>query len=265
MSTKGKQRRKVLPPLPQSLDINSNSFADDTDVDDLSGDSKIILDSMMRKMDEVKSELLARLDEKIKVIEKLESEVDYLRRENTDIKNRLEDIESYQRSESLIISGNALPEVKNGENCSHAVVDILKNQMNFVLPKEAISAAYRLGKKSSAQTADKRNIFVKLNKREDKQSILASCKTAKPSNLYINENLTPTRYKILTLLKLVRRAQPSRLSAVGSRDGKVFAWIKFTDAATATKGIFSSILEVENLCGQLGLDFSQLSSRIRNN
>ena len=186
MSSRGRPHKKVLLPLPQSLDINSNSFADDTDIDDLSGENKIVLDIMMRKMDEVKSVLLARLDEKVKMIETLESEVDYLKRENKDMKHRLEEIQSYQRSESLIISGNAVPEVNNDENCSRVVVDILKNQMNFVLPKEAISAAYRLGKKSLAQTADKRKIFVKLNKREDKQSVLASCKRATVSHqIYI--------------------------------------------------------------------------------
>ena len=101
---------------------------------------------------------------------------------------------------------------------------------------------------------------MKFKNKEEKQTILNNCKTMKPSNLYINENLIPGRARILTVLRRMRRERPSRLSAVGSRDGRVFAWVKPPNpASSAFRRIVSTMNEVEQLCGEFDLNFADVN------
>ena len=58
------------------------------------------------------------------------------------------------------------------------------------------------------------------------EDLLRSCKTAKPPGLYINEWLTPTRSKVLATLRQARKRFPDTISACGSRNGRVYVWIK---------------------------------------
>ena len=115
MSTKKLRKGKnILPALSPALDINSIGFAPDTDLSKLSPDNRIIVDLMMRKMDEVKRELMSKLDEKDEKIEEMNKQVGSLKSEVRELKTRLEDVESFQRGDSLIFSGEALPQV--GDN-----------------------------------------------------------------------------------------------------------------------------------------------------
>jgi len=268
MSTKTKTRnpKKVLPPLSSNLDLNSNVFAPGVDIDSLSGDCKIILELMMGKMDEMKNTLLAKLDERDRKIEMLESQTRSLHSEFTDLKTRLEDVESYQRADSLIFSGDAVAVERENENCSRMVVDLLKDNLNYVIQPDVVLTAYRIGKKSLSQGASRRNVYVKLKDRAEKQSILSNCKSVKPPNLFINENLIPARAKILVVLRRIRREQSSRLSAVGSRDGRIFAWLKPPNPnSAASKIIISSMAEVERLCIDFGLNFSDITKPLPHN
>ena len=59
-----------------------------------------------------------------------------------------------------------------------------------------------------------------------KRDILLACRTYKPRNLYVNDNLTPNRSKILYALRQIKRRQPGLLTGCGSVNSRVFAWYK---------------------------------------
>ena len=65
-----------------------------------------------------------------------------------------------------------------------------------------------------------------LCRRERKYDLISACKQTKPPNLFINENLTPTRNNILFSLRCVKKKFPSIVAACSSHDGKVYTWIK---------------------------------------
>lgn len=258
--------KNILPPLPGNLDINSNSFSPDFDIDSLSEGGKQLIELVMHKMDEMKGEIIAKIDEKNSEIERLENRVVQLTDEVSDLRGRLEDVESRQRGDSLILSGNSLPAVREGESCGGLVSEIFKNQLKHVLLPGDIVESYRLGKKPASQTPDRRPILVKFNKREIKDTVLMNCKSVKPTNLYINENLTPMRAKILSLLRRLKREKPQRLAAVGSRDGRVYAWLKPPNpSAPNSKVFFNTLANVEKFCGDLEVNFNEfVGSNSRN-
>ena len=72
----------------------------------------------------------------------------------------------------------------------------------------------------------RRKIMVKLCRRERKYDLITACKQTKPPNLFINENLIPTRNNILFSLRRAKKKFPNIVAACSSHDGKVYAWIK---------------------------------------
>ena len=202
MTSKGKKNqtpkelrrgRSVLPPLQDGLDINSNGFSSDVQVDRLSEDNRQIVDLMMGKLEDVKGEILVKLCEKDQRLDELELQVNSLKADVTELRGRLDDVEGSLRADALIISGSAVPDERGDENCVQVACHTLRTHLNHELRPEDIRASYRLGKKPLSQTPRKRSLYVKLNARDTRTSILLSCKRAKPPNLFVNEDLTPDR------------------------------------------------------------------------
>jgi len=94
-----------------------------------------------------------------------------------------------------------------------------------------VITAYRLGSKSASQASDRRSILVKLRDGEIKNDILQACRTTKPARLFVGDNLTPIRASILYALRQVKKKCPDKLEYCGSRDGRVFIWIKSAGAS----------------------------------
>ena len=88
-----------------------------------------------------------------------------------------------------------------------------------------ISRSHRLGKRPINQVNDKRNIIVKLCRRDMKRDILSACRNMKP-NMYVNESLTPVRNTIMYVLRQAKRKRHSRVVGCTSIGGRVFAWVK---------------------------------------
>lgn len=85
----------------------------------------------------------------------------------------------------------------------------------------------------------------------------------KPADLFINGNLTPNRAKIVSTLRRIKREKPSHVSAVGSRDGRVFAWLKLPNSkASGVKRTFNSMKDVEKVCDDLNLNFAELLGHV---
>ena len=101
---------------------------------------------------------------------------------------------------------------------------LLRDHVKVNINANDISAAHRIGSKPKTQGPDKRGIIVKLCRRNIKSEIFSACKNHKPP-FYVNENLTPTRNKILYLLRNAKRMYPNRISSCKSFEGKVYVFI----------------------------------------
>ena len=52
-----------------------------------------------------------------------------MKRENDNIKIRLEDVETYQRGDTLVLSGSSVPTASAGEDCVKLAATIFKDQL----------------------------------------------------------------------------------------------------------------------------------------
>ena len=90
-----------------------------------------------------------------------------------------------------------------------------------------ISTAHRLGKKPASQQPDKRSIIVKFCRRDTKNDVYRSSRNqARPSQLFINESLSPSRRKIYNALREMKRSNPNLVNGCSTFDGKIYAYTK---------------------------------------
>ena len=176
----------------------------------------------------------------------------------------MDNVEADGRMNDLILSGNVLPVHQRGENTRAVCVDVLKNHLKYEIPSEKILSAYRLGNKAANQEPDRRSILVRLTDRASKGDVIASCKTSKPAQLFINENLTPAKSKILFTLRAVKRRLPEKIRACGSRDGRIFVWMRAPSTAGRDSKIFiNSQQQLYDLCVEkLNLSAEELSLQV---
>ena len=192
----------------------------------LSEESQKIVNVIFQKLDIMQDELFGMLEEKDQRIRSLEGEVDALKCAVARLEERVDDGDAYERRDTVVFSGEAVPAASDGENCGQLACNMLRNALNMEVSPSAISVAHRIGSKPVTQGPDKRSIIVKLCRREMKRDILEGCRRVKPQNLYINESLTPVRSTIMYVMRKARRQFPDRISGCNSIDGKVFVWVK---------------------------------------
>lgn len=229
------------------------------DVSGLSEEVKIIVTMLSDKLDRI----IERLDERDEKINELEIENATLRRDLTRLEERLDDIENNERKCDVILSGDAVPVASAGENTQTIGVELFKRRINYNLPMDSILTAYRVGSKPATQAPDRRNILMKLKSHEVKSDIMQACRTSKPSGLFVKENLTASRSKILFSLRQLRKKCPDRIDYCGSRDGRVFIWTKPADGRGNNKKIFiNSLAILRKLCNdEFGVDYAELMGR----
>ena len=110
------------------------------------------------------------------------------------MEEKIDDADAYERSDTIILSGNDVPSATQGEIVSDIVCDLVRKRLKLEMDVTDISAAHRLGPKPRSQGPDHKKIIVKLCRRERKYDLITACKQTKPPNLFINENLTPTLF-----------------------------------------------------------------------
>ena len=85
-----------------------------------------------------------------------------------------------------------------------------------------------------------------------KQKIISVCKRTKPEGLFINENLTPTRSRILYALWKAKRRFQNIIASRSSLDGKVHVYIKSPSPgagiARNTKVTINSQEQLQKFC-----------------
>ena len=159
-------------------------------------------------------------------IDDLEQEVMTLRRRIMQMEDRSDEAEAYSRRDTVVVSGSDLPAAVDRESPIQVVCDTLKTRLNLDLRQCDISVAHRIGSRPPAATPDRRNIIIKLCRRETKRQIFEACRAVKPKNFFVNESLTPTRNCCAYGLRQAKKRFPNIVAGYGSLDGKVYVLIK---------------------------------------
>ena len=112
-----------------------------------------------------------------------------------------------------------------------------------------VLSVYRTGPKNASQSPDNRKLMVKLRDREIKKDIMSAFCTVKPAQLYANDDLTPHRAKLLYLLRVAKRKYANKITACGSVDCKVYAYLKPPNPLAKSQRVYiNNMRKLEELC-----------------
>ena len=192
--------------------------------DELSGDSKRIVKILMREFEALKSQISSKNLE----IADLKENVSSLQKKVQKLETMIDDADAYERRDTVILSGSALPAYSIGENCVELTRGIIKRDLKIELPIHEINTVHRLGKKPLTQAPDKRPIIIKLCRRDTKSQLISAARRTKTPGFFINESLTVPRRKILYALRQIKRSHPNLVTGCNSYEGKIFAYTKTT-------------------------------------
>ena len=174
----------------------------------------------------MKAEFIHECRERNEKLLELQNEVKYLNNKVTQLEDKIDDQEAYERRDTLIISGKKLPETVPNENCPELVRKILADNLGLTMSATEISVSHRLGSASNSQRPDRRKIIVKFCRRDMKIDVVSAARRVKPVDFYVNESLTPQRQSTMFALRNIKRKHPTIISGTTTIDGSVFAWVK---------------------------------------
>ena len=117
-----------------------------------------------------------------------------------------------------MLSGASVPVAVQGENCKTIIRNLFREHLQLNLNETDVSTAHRIGRKQPG-SVDKRNIIMKLCRRDLVRDIYAACKNMKPP-FFINDSLTPLRSKISFVLRQLKKKFPAKVKGCRSYDGK---------------------------------------------
>lgn len=154
-----------------------------SDINNISTEGKQIASCIVKAMQ-------IMINQKDDKIVQLQGKISSLENKVTQLENQIDEINQYERRDTVIVGGPALPQESSSENSAEVVVRTIKDNLHINITQSDINVAHRLGSRNSQNM--KRPIIVKLHSREKKTEIMKACVTIKP-NLHINESLTPKR------------------------------------------------------------------------
>ena len=186
---------------------------------ELSEDGKLIVMILEQKMDAIVTKLTDEIGKRDERIDQLEQEVNRLKVNMRRMEDSLDEADAYERRDTLILSGKDIPPAVVGEVPSEVACDIVKHRLKINIKSTDLSTAHRLGPKPKTQGPDRRNIIIKLCRRELKHDLITACKKYKPPNIFINESLTPTRNSIFFTLRQAKKKYPNKIAACSTHDG----------------------------------------------
>ena len=148
-----------------------------------------------------------------------QQQVDYLNERMKSLNFKSDQLEQYSRVNSVRVFNI---KHQRDEDTSELALKCFKD-IGVELNREAIDVSHRV--KGGTNRGDPDSIIVKLTRREDKISVMRNKKRLKDSTdhkaVYIEEDLTQMRRKMVHLLKIT--GEPQRNRRVWSIDGKVCA------------------------------------------
>ena len=219
----------------------SNSDDNNNDMvalDLLTEDSQALYMLITDRFNATLLEIEKRMDAKDARIDSLERQVAVLKSDLSVMNDRLDNAESSERKDMLIMSGVSVPQYTEGENARGLVLGTIKQKMKLEFKSDDFLEVFRLGKKPVAQQPDKRSILMRLRNSEIKENLLGAARKVKPEGLYFNENLTATRSNILYTLRQAKRFHPEKISTCGSTNGRVYVMLQPTTPTTRRAKLF---------------------------
>ena len=215
---------------------------------------KSMFENMQANFEEMlngfKNEFIAEIRKRDDEISELRSEVTSLKTTVNKLEAQIDDGDAYERRDTVIFSGPAIPVHTPGENCINIVQTIAKNNLKIEIPTNEFNTAHRLGKKPTTQGEDKRSIIVKLCRRDTKKDVIVASRRqgTSPPSLYVNESLTPRRRTLLMALRKMKRMHPNLVTGCTSIDGKIYAFTKNPTGDRDTKHFVNTHERLTKFC-----------------
>lgn len=167
---------------------------------------------LLKKEVTKKDETIANLSEEIKV----------MKQQVQALENTIDTVDQYERRDTIIFSGPAIPDENRLENASETIINVVKDNLRINLKDSDINVAHRLG---PIQTQRKRPIIVKLSNRALKNDLVGACVQLRPP-LHINESLTPRRLHLFKQVLNIRKNHKDKFQQCFTKDGKITIKLK---------------------------------------
>lgn len=226
-----------------SLDTFNPSHEHDINVDSLSEEGRLLYTLLTRKLQAFFDEIKVKNEQ----LERCERENGELRCELAKLEERMDSLESHSRGSNMVLSGAVLPD--NPGNLTQSVFELLRNKVRYELSPHSILSVYRTGPKNVSQSPDNGKLMIKLRDQEVKKDIMSAFRTIKPSRLYANDDLTSHRAKLLHLLRVAKRKYSTKITACGSMDCNVYAYLKPPNPSARSQRVFiNSMRKLDELC-----------------
>ena len=161
-------------------------------------------------------------------ISDLQQTVSVLTKTNDTLQYHIDEVEQYERRDSLVFSGKALPKETDNENTTDIIIQVLRQTLFMDdLRRSDINVCHRLGGKRKDRRGNlvDRPIICKFMSRSVKRDIKQACLDLKP-DLFANESLTNIRREIFTKLRFVRKNHKTETNSelfpqLYTNDGKI--------------------------------------------
>lgn len=183
---------------------------------------KVITEIISTQLSEKIVNLHKEITEKDKLINCLQSEVTTLTSRVDNLERNQDDLEQYERRDTVILSGASLPPETAQENTTNVVTETIKEHLKINIKETDISVSHRLGKQKQQQN---RPIIVKLVNRSLKQDLVGACIQLRPQ-LFVNESLTPKRRVLLNKVLAIRKEHKHKFQQCHTRDGRIVIKLK---------------------------------------
>ena len=178
----------------------------------LSSETKEVFSLLLSYFDHV-------LSEKNSVAEELKERVSLLENKVEKLEASMDNTSQYDRRDTLIISGDSIPISSPEENCKKVVIDLFLAKLHLNIDQRDISVTHRVGRKMN-NAPDKRNIILKLCRRDLIPEIFNACRQFRPEKFFISESLTPTRNKICYVIRQLKKKFPGKIRGCRTHNGE---------------------------------------------
>ena len=156
----------------------------------------------------------------------LEAQVKTLQQESKSAKSLIDDQDQYERKDSIILSGPAIPNMVTDENTHEIMKKLVKDNFGTNTQDADINITHRLGpirKSSNGSPNPKRNIYIEFVRRDIKRKVIIASKTNRNTQLYANESLTPYRRRIFHALRRMKK-HVDTVKGCSTMDGRIYAF-----------------------------------------
>lgn len=192
----------------------------------ISGEMLPVVNIIIKVIQSQFDSYLAKIDllnnEKDKNIEQLKTKVNHMETKIRHLESMIDEVDQYERRDTVIISGPNLPDESLNENPSDVIVNTIKQHLHVNMTHADINVAHRLGPKSQGK---KRPVIVKLQNRLKKSELVQACINIRPQ-LHINESLTPKRRSIFNTIRKIRSEHRNLFQQCYTSDGKIIVKLK---------------------------------------